>query len=55
LRRNPSSRMALMPGRAEAAANLADPGASAYLPGAAGEACDSPGALSLQADTELEP
>ena len=54
LGRNARSRMALMPGRREAAATLAAPGASAYLPGAAGEVVPFPGALSLQADTELK-
>src|SRR6476646_3244060 len=54
LERNTSSRMALMPGRREAAATLAAPGASAYLRGAAGEVVPFPGALFLQADTELK-
>ena len=52
---NARCRMTLMPGGGEAAANLADPGARAYLPGAAGEVASIPGALSLQADTDLNP
>src|SRR6185295_12037951 len=51
---NARRRMALMPGRREAAATLAAPGASAYLRGATGEARNFPGALPLKADTELK-
>src|SRR3954471_21721890 len=51
---NARRRMALMPGRREAAATLAAPGASAYLRGATREARNFPGALPLKADTELK-